>query len=60
MRACKDNGIISVVVTSSMGAITYGNWGRPVDESDWSKPEACGAYEKSKLMAELAAWDFWN
>ena len=27
-------------------------------EKDWSDPAASAAYEKSKLLAETAAWDF--
>jgi dihydroflavonol-4-reductase len=29
-------------------------------ESDWSDPTVAGAYEKSKTLAERAAWDFLN
>ncbi len=25
---------------------------------DWSEPDLCGAYQKSKTLAEKAAWDF--
>jgi nucleoside-diphosphate-sugar epimerase len=28
------------------------------DESDWSDAEACSTYEKSKLYAEKASWDY--
>lgn len=28
------------------------------DENDWSDIEACPAYDKSKTLAEKAAWDY--
>jgi nucleoside-diphosphate-sugar epimerase len=27
-------------------------------EDDWSEPEFCKAYEKSKTLAEKAAWEY--
>jgi nucleoside-diphosphate-sugar epimerase len=50
-----------VVLTSSMDAVTFGH-GRGVPtartEQDWSDVESSGAYQKSKVYAERAAWDF--
>ena len=49
-----------VVMTSSVAAVLYGHardGSREYDESDWSKLTAdVGAYEKSKTIAERAAW----
>jgi nucleoside-diphosphate-sugar epimerase len=52
-----------VVMTSSIVAVSYGHdydSSKVFDENDWSKIEAIGAYEKSKTLAERAAWDFVN
>ena len=66
LQACADAGTVKrVVVTSSVAAISCGLLGdpeKPADhvytEKDWSSEAACGPYEKSKLKAEQAAWDF--
>ena len=61
LEACAEvGGIKRVVLTSSIVAIAQGHVDRPepIDESCWSKLEACPAYEKSKTLAEKAAWDF--
>ena len=66
LQACADAGTVKrVVVTSSVAAISCGLIGdpeKPADyiytEKDWSPEAACGPYEKSKLKAEQAAWDF--
>lgn len=51
-----------VVLTSSVAAVLYGHardGSRTYDESDWSQLTAeVGAYEKSKTIAERAAWDY--
>ncbi|MEZ4446204.1 MAG: aldehyde reductase [Polyangiaceae bacterium] len=51
-----------VVMTSSVAAVIYGherNGSRTYDESDWSRlGDDVGAYEKSKTIAERAAWDY--
>jgi dihydroflavonol-4-reductase len=50
-----------VVMTSSIAAVLYGrDRSRTFDESDWSDINArtIGAYEKSKTIAERAAWDY--
>ena len=31
---------------------------RELTEEDWSIEEECTSYEKSKLLAEKAAWEF--
>ncbi|XP_031549442.1 tetraketide alpha-pyrone reductase 1-like [Actinia tenebrosa] len=60
LQACSKANIKRVVLTSSIVAITSGNLDskRELTEEDWSVENQCGPYEKSKLMAEKAAWDF--
>jgi nucleoside-diphosphate-sugar epimerase len=64
LRAASSAGVRRVVMTSSLAAVTYGHPrsdGRVYDERDWSNPnEPIGAYQKSKTLAERAAWDFVN
>ncbi len=50
-----------VVLTSSVAAVAYGHdkpAGRVLTEEDWSDPDGCEPYPKSKTLAERAAWDF--
>lgn len=52
-------GVQRVVLTSSVAAVIYGHArdGRVYDESDWSRlTTGVGAYERSKTIAERAAW----
>ena len=66
LEACSQSGSVKkVVLTSSIAAISCGGAGRPdrpkdhvYTEEDWSPPEACAPYERSKTLAEKAAWDF--
>ena len=62
LRAASAAGTVHrVVVTSSVAAVAYGhaNSGeRVLSEEDWSVAERCEAYQKSKTLAERAAWDF--
>ncbi|MGF1455308.1 MAG: SDR family oxidoreductase [Alphaproteobacteria bacterium] len=62
LKAAADAGIKRVVLTSSVAAVAYGTGGRetPFTEADWSNPDAddIGSYEKSKTLAERAAWAF--
>ena len=62
LRASAASGTVRrVVLTSSMAAIRPA---RPSDdktltEDDWCDPDACDeAYQRSKALAERAAWDF--
>jgi dihydroflavonol-4-reductase len=62
LRAARGAGVKRVVLTSSSAAIAYGHKPRrtPFDETDWtdvSSPDV-PAYQKSKAVAERAAWDF--
>jgi dihydroflavonol-4-reductase len=50
-----------VVLTSAIGAVAYGHPDReqPFTEADWSDVDAgIPPYQKSKTLAERAAWDF--
>ena len=66
LQASADAGTVKrVVVTSSVAAVSCGLIGNPNNppdyvytEKDWSPEAACAPYEKSKLKAEQAAWDF--
>lgn len=61
LSASAEAGVERVVLTSSVAAVLYGrDRHRTFDESDWSDIHArtIGAYEKSKTLAERAAWDF--
>jgi nucleoside-diphosphate-sugar epimerase len=66
LRAAKDAGVKRVVLTSSFAAIGYGwpaSHTEPFTEKDWSIVDgssgvAVPPYQKSKTIAERAAWDF--
>jgi len=59
LKACVEKGVKKIIVTSSVAAMYCGNLGT-ITEDDWSIEEKCPAYQKSKLRAERAAWDFWR
>jgi dihydroflavonol-4-reductase len=62
LRAAKKAGIKRIVITSSLAAVVYGveRRGKMFTDRDWSNVDdpRVGAYEKSKAIAEKAAWDF--
>ena len=62
LRAARASGVKRVVMTSSFGAIGYGHppRTRPFDEALWTDVNGPNvpAYQKSKTLAEKAAWDF--
>jgi nucleoside-diphosphate-sugar epimerase len=61
LRAARDAGVKRVVLTSAFGAIGYGHAPRqkPFDETDWTElNDTVAPYQKSKTLAERAAWDF--
>jgi nucleoside-diphosphate-sugar epimerase len=63
LRASAESGVARVVLTSSLAAVLAGRVrgeSRTFDESDWSIAEEIPPYEKSKTIAERAAWDFVN
>src|SRR4051794_3526943 len=58
MRAALKHKVKRVVITSSVMSIMVGQGDKTCTEDDWSILTECHAYEKSKTMAEKAAWDF--
>ncbi|MFM8972658.1 MAG: SDR family oxidoreductase [Actinomycetota bacterium] len=61
LRAAEQSGVERVVLTSSVAAVMYGrDRDHTFTEDDWSDLDdrRIGAYEKSKTLAERAAWDF--
>ena len=61
LRAARDAGVRRVVLTSAFGAVGAGHkvLGRPFVETDWSDLGGdIAPYQKSKTLAERAAWDF--
>lgn len=61
LTAARDADVKRVVMTSSTAAVCYGYGGReaPFTEADWSDPKDrsdSSAYERSKMIAERAAW----
>jgi nucleoside-diphosphate-sugar epimerase len=62
LRAARRAGVRRVVLTSSFAAIGYGSHGRTAvfTEEDWTDLNDPGVqpYQKSKTIAERAAWDF--
>lgn len=61
LKAAHKHRVKRVVITSSIASIAYkkvqGKEER-YSEKNWSEVDACPPYEKSKLLAEKAAWDF--
>ena len=63
LKASRDAGVKRVVLTASVACIAYGRNGRdtPHTEADWSDEtnlRDTTAYERSKTIAERAAWDW--
>lgn len=62
LKAARNAGVKRVVMTSNFGAVGFSNKNpkNVTTEEDWTDPNEKGlsTYEKSKLLAELAAWDF--
>ena len=62
LRAASEAGVERVVLTSSLSAVAAGHardTTRVFTEDDWSLLDGeVDAYEKSKTLAERAAWDF--
>jgi len=64
MRAAKANKVKRVVITSSVASVStnlgkedFNNPRTMFNADDWSSLD-CGAYPRSKTLAEKAAWDF--
>jgi Nucleoside-diphosphate-sugar epimerases len=62
LKAARNAGVKRVVITSNFGAVGYShkNPNDEITEKDWTDPNEKGlsSYNKSKVMAERAAWDF--
>lgn len=59
LRAAARAGVRRVVLTSSVAAVVSGHAGGVVrTEADWSVVERSPVYQRSKTLAERAAWDF--
>ena len=62
LKFAKHAGVQRVVMTSNFGAVgfTQTDRSRETTEADWTNTAAKGlsVYEKSKTLAERAAWDF--
>lgn len=62
LKAARNAHVKRVVMTSNFGAVGFSNKNPsiPTTEADWTDPKERGlsVYEKSKLLAEHAAWDF--
>lgn len=62
LKAARDAGVKRVVMTSNFGAVGYSHKDptQLITEDSWTDPNEKGlsAYNKSKVLAERAAWDF--
>lgn len=61
LKNARDQGVKRVVLTSAFGAVGYGHAPRntPFTEDDWTNLDGgIAPYQKSKTLAERAAWDF--
>ncbi|WP_194816198.1 aldehyde reductase [Nocardia sp. XZ_19_385] len=61
LRAAAASGTVRrVVLTSSIAAIAHGHADHDAvrTEADWSVVAKCAPYQKSKTLAERAAWDY--
>lgn len=62
LRFAKNEGVKRVVMTSSFGALGFSHTNKKTEttEADWTDTNLKGlsVYEKSKGLAERAAWDF--
>ena len=62
LRAARNAGVKRVVMTSNFGAVGYSHrdTSSVITEESWTDPHEKGlsAYNRSKVLAERAAWDF--
>lgn len=62
LKSARDGGVKRVVMTSNFGAVGYSHKdpSQLITEESWTNPNEPGlsAYNKSKVFAERAAWDF--
>ena len=61
LKAAYKSKIKKVVLTSSIGAMAYGNEKKICETSDWTDvSQNVGSYIKSKTLAEKEAWNYFN
>lgn len=64
LKAARNGGVKRVVMTSNFGAVGYSHRDphTQINEEEWTDPNEKGlsSYNKSKVMAERAAWNFIN
>lgn len=64
LRAAEKTNVKRVIMTANFGAVGFSNKDKSsvTTEEHWTNPNEKGlsVYEKSKLIAERAAWDFVN
>tara|TARA_B100000212_G_scaffold257465_1_gene197611 strand:- start:118 stop:1119 length:1002 start_codon:yes stop_codon:yes gene_type:complete len=61
LNYANNSNIKKVILTSSIGAMLYGNQKKYCKSSDWTDvSEYVGSYIKSKTLSEKAAWNFFN
>ncbi|GAB3519355.1 SDR family oxidoreductase [Emticicia fontis] len=62
LKAAREAGVKRVVMTSNFGAVGYSHTDitKVITEESWTNPNEKGlsTYNKSKVMAEKAAWEF--
>ena len=62
LKAARDGAVKRVVMTSNFGAVGYSHTdtSKVITEECWTHPDEKGLsiYNKSKVLAERAAWDF--
>lgn len=60
LRAANKSGVKRVVMTSNFGAVGFSKQSGLTTEADWTDENQVGLsiYEKSKLLAEKAAWKY--
>jgi nucleoside-diphosphate-sugar epimerase len=60
LEAAVQNDVQKVVLTSSIVTMWDAKSSKPLDESIWADEITGSPYEKGKIRAEKAAWDFWR
>jgi len=60
LEGAVEKGVKKVVITSTCLAIWIGNEDKVITEDDWSDLSKCAHYPKSKILAERAAWEFYE
>ena len=62
LKAARDAGVKRVVITSNFGAVGFSHTdtSKVITEENWTDPNEknLSTYNKSKVLAERAAWDF--